>query len=94
MSLNCFSARANVESESELEAASKLVERAFNRIQKTDSKSDRVQQALKDTRASKTHEMETHLLWLVQQKSRLERELHAMDTQLETKRMRLKERTT
>ncbi|KAG2828326.1 hypothetical protein PC112_g8506 [Phytophthora cactorum] len=72
MSLNCFSSRAAVETESELEAASKLVERAFNRIQKSDSKRDRVQQAIKDTRAGKTQEMESHL---------------------EEKRMRLKERT-
>ncbi|KAF1772158.1 hypothetical protein JG687_00005049 [Phytophthora cactorum] len=93
MSLNCFSSRAAVETESELEAASKLVERAFNRIQKSDSKRDRVQQAIKDTRAGKTQEMESHVQWLMQQKSRLERELNVVDKQLEEKRMRLKERT-
>ncbi|GMF17722.1 unnamed protein product [Phytophthora lilii] len=93
MSLNCFSARANVETESELEAASKLVERAFNRIQKSESKRDRVKQAIKDTRAGKTQEMEAHLQWLVQRKARLEQELSTVDKQLKEKRMRLKERT-
>ncbi|ETI52840.1 hypothetical protein F441_04074 [Phytophthora nicotianae CJ01A1] len=93
MSLNCFSSRAAVEAESELEEASKLVERAFNRIQKSDSKRERVQQAIKDTRVGKKQEMESHLQWLMQQKSRLERELSVVDKQLEEKRMRLKERT-
>ncbi|KAH7474399.1 hypothetical protein PRIC1_013477 [Phytophthora ramorum] len=93
MSLNCFSARTHLETESELEAASKLVERAFNRLQKSDTKRERVERAIKDTRTDKTQEMETHLQWLVQQKTRLERELNAVDTQLEEKKMRLKERT-
>lgn len=92
MSMNCFSSRAAVEAESELEAASKLVERAFNRIQKSDSKRDRVQQAIKDTRADKALEMETHLQWLLQQKARLELQLNSVDKQLEEKRMRLTER--
>ncbi|KAG6576377.1 beta-ketoacyl synthase [Phytophthora cinnamomi] len=92
MSLNCFSSRAAVEAESELEAASKLVEHAFNRIQRSDSKRDRVQQAIKDTRAGKAQEMETHLQWLLQQKARLEQELNVVDKQLEEKRMRIAER--
>ncbi|KAF4031589.1 hypothetical protein GN244_ATG16580 [Phytophthora infestans] len=93
MSLNCFSSRTTVEAESELEEASKLVERAFNRIQKSDSRRERVQQAIKDTRAGKKQEMESHLQWLMQEKSRLERELNVVDKQLEEKRMRLTERT-
>ncbi|EGZ15651.1 hypothetical protein PHYSODRAFT_333874 [Phytophthora sojae] len=83
MSMNCFSSRAAVEAESELEAASKL---------KSDSKRDRVQQAIKDTRADKALEMETHLQWLLQQKARLELQLNSVDKQLEEKRMRLTER--
>ncbi|GMF54202.1 unnamed protein product [Phytophthora fragariaefolia] len=92
MSLNCFSSRATVETESELEAASQLVERAFNRIQKSDSKRERVQQAIKDTRAGKAQEMEAHLQWLMQRRARLEQELKAVDKQLEEKKMRLAER--
>nr|KAE8945527.1 hypothetical protein PF009_g4809 [Phytophthora fragariae] len=89
---NPLFSRATVEAESELEAASKLVERAFNRIQKSDSKRNRVQQAIKDTRAGKAQEMETHLQWLMQEKARLEQELNSVDKQLEDKRMRLTER--
>ncbi|EEY58021.1 uncharacterized protein PITG_00628 [Phytophthora infestans T30-4] len=37
--------------------------------------------------------MESHLQWLMQEKSRLERELNVVDKQLEEKRMRLTERT-
>jgi len=74
MSLNCFGARAHVETESELEAASKLVERAFNRIQKTDSKHDRVREAIKGTRVAKTQEMEAHLQWLQEVTARLEQD--------------------
>ncbi|TDH67997.1 hypothetical protein CCR75_008165 [Bremia lactucae] len=93
MSLNCFSARSTIETNSELEAASKLVERTFGRILKTDIKRERVRQAIKDVRASKTHERESHVEWLKQRKSLLVKELVALDQQLEEKKMRLHERT-
>lgn len=93
MSLNCFTGRADVETESKLEAASKLVERAFHHIQKSDNRYKLVKQAIKDKRLEKRQEMETHLQWLVLQKTQLERDLEAVDQQLEDKRMRLQERT-
>ncbi|CAH0475939.1 unnamed protein product [Peronospora belbahrii] len=92
-SLNCFSGRANVEMESELEAASKLVERAFIRIQKSERKAKHVQQAIKDTRKDKIEEMVTHLQWLLEHKKQLEQDLDVLDKKLKEKRMRIKERT-
>ena len=92
MSLNCFSGRGDVETESKLEAASKLVELAFNRIQKSDNKYEDVQQAIRDKRLEKIQEMETHLQWLLQQKTQLERDLSFVNKQLKDKRMRLEER--
>ncbi|RLN13769.1 hypothetical protein BBJ28_00013582 [Nothophytophthora sp. Chile5] len=93
MSLNCLNTRARLETESELEAASKLVERAFNRIQKTETKSERVERSIREARTSKTTEMEKHLQWLSAQKARLESELSTVDTQLAEKKMLLHERT-
>ncbi|KAL7692173.1 hypothetical protein Plhal304r1_c007g0028331 [Plasmopara halstedii] len=92
MSLNCFSARAVAETDSELEAASKSVERTFKRMQLSEKKRDSLRQAIKDIRASKAKEMEAHLQWLMEQKSRLEQEIITVNLQLEEKRMRLDER--
>uniref|UniRef100_M4BA24 Uncharacterized protein n=1 Tax=Hyaloperonospora arabidopsidis (strain Emoy2) TaxID=559515 RepID=M4BA24_HYAAE len=92
MSLNCFSGRASIEADTELEQASKQVESVFKRIQRSDKRVERVHKAIRDTRSNKTHEMETHLQWLLQQKMRLERDLNVVDKQLEEKRMRLMER--
>ncbi|CAH0484992.1 unnamed protein product [Peronospora farinosa] len=92
MNLNCFSGRADVETESKLEAASNQVELAFTRIQKSDKKYQCLEQAIKDKHLEKTQEMETHLQWLFQQKTQLEQDFHIVNKQLEDKKMRLKER--
>ncbi|CAI5719253.1 unnamed protein product [Peronospora destructor] len=92
MSLNCFTGRADVKTESKLEAASKLAEVAFTRLEKSDNMYKCVQEAIKAKRLEKIQELETHLQWLLQQKTQLERDLNVVDKQLEDKKMRLKER--
>ncbi|CAI5734506.1 unnamed protein product [Hyaloperonospora brassicae] len=92
MSLNCFSGRASVEADTELEEASKQAERVYKRIQRSDNRRERVLRAIRDTHGDKTHEMESHLQWLLQQKMRLERDLDVVSKQLEEKKRGLEER--
>lgn len=92
MNLNCVNARSRIQTESELEAASKKVENAFNRLQVKQTKTDQVQLAIQQTKQSKTTEMQTHLQWLLQQKQKLEQELSSVDKQLEEKKLLLQER--
>ncbi|KAI9915831.1 hypothetical protein PsorP6_007976 [Peronosclerospora sorghi] len=92
MSINCFSSRATVGTESELEAASKLVERAFRLLQKADTRRERVQEAIQDVCSVTQHERTVQLQRLVELKMQLEDELRAVDKELADKRMRLEER--
>ncbi|KAF1334668.1 hypothetical protein FI667_g1458, partial [Globisporangium splendens] len=92
MNLNCVNARSRIQTESELEAASKKVESAFNRLQAKQSKSEQVQLAIQQTKADKRAEMQTHLQWLLQQKEKLEQEMVDVDKQLEDRKLLLQER--
>lgn len=92
LALNCAGARARVQAESELEAASKRVEVAFNKIQLREVKRGQMETAIKDTREKKLGEMSAHLDWLVQERARLADELASVDKELAEKKLRLQER--
>lgn len=93
MNLNCVNARARIQAESELEAASKKVESAFIRMQVKEVKTDAVALAIREAQETKASEMQAHIAWLQEQKRRLEQELRDVDKKLEEKKLLLQERT-
>lgn len=92
MNLNCVNARTRIQTESELEAASKKVESAFIRMQVKEVKTDQVELAIQQAKETKAAEMQTHLQWLLEQKRKLEQELNDVDKKLEEKKLMLQER--
>lgn len=93
MYLNCVGSRARLQAETDLEEASKLVEKAVNTIQVKQSKTDLMTKAIQDAKAKQRAERQHQLERLMARKARLEEELAAIDHKLAEKQLLLQERT-
>ncbi|KAJ0408686.1 hypothetical protein ATCC90586_007712 [Pythium insidiosum] len=93
LSLNCVGARARVQAESDLEAASREFELAFERLQATESKAASVEKQITDIKRQRLDEQQRHLDWLLKRKAEIEEELKNIDRTLADKRLMLEEKT-
>ena len=90
--LNCVSARARLQSETQLEAASRQVEKTFNRIQVKEAASETVEEQIAALRLRQVEETQVHLQWLQQRKQRLAQQDQEIDAKLDEMRLLLEER--
>lgn len=92
MYLNCVGSRARLLAETDLEEASKQVEKAVNTIQIKQSKTDLMAKAIQEAKAKQRAERQHQLERLLARKARLEEELAVIDHKLAEKQLLLQER--
>ncbi|DAZ93026.1 TPA: hypothetical protein N0F65_012984 [Lagenidium giganteum] len=92
MNLNCVSARARHQAETDLEECSRKIEDVVRTIEKKESKTEEMERHIREARSHRMNELEQHLRWLEARKARLVDELKAVDSKLSERNLLLQER--